>query len=52
MQDFFLALRAIRRAPVVAAAAILSLTLGLGGSTTVFALVNSLALRALPVTAP
>ena len=38
--------------PIVAAAAILSLTLGLGAGPTLFALVNSLTLGALPVAEP
>jgi putative ABC transport system permease protein len=52
VQDIRLAVRSIRRAPVVATAAILSLALGLGASAAMFALVNSLALRRLPVAEP
>jgi putative ABC transport system permease protein len=52
MQDFRLAIRTIRGTPVIAAAAILSLALGIGASTAMFALVNSLALRVLPVADP
>ena len=52
MQDFRLAIRTIRGTPVIAIAAILSLALGIGASTAMFALVNSLALRVLPVAEP
>ncbi len=38
--------------PVVTAVAILSLALGIGANTAIFSLVNSLILRALPVTNP
>lgn len=43
------ALRALRRAPVLAAAAVVSLALGIGASTAVFSLVHAVVLRALPV---
>lgn len=52
MQDFRLAIRSIRRAPGIAAVAILSLTLGIGASTAIFTLVNSLVLRTLPISDP
>src|SRR6266542_1833946 len=52
MQDFRLALRTIRSTPVVTSAAILSLALGIGASTAIFGLVNSLVLRSLPVAEP
>jgi predicted permease len=47
-----LAFRALRAAPVVTAAAILSLALGIGANTAIFSLVNSLLLRPLPVADP
>jgi uncharacterized protein (DUF433 family) len=52
MQDFRLALRTIRSTPVVTTVAIVSLALGIGASTAIFALVNSLVLRTLPVAEP
>jgi predicted permease len=45
-------LRLLRRSPVLAAAAILSLGLGIGGNTAIFALIDSLLLRELPVERP
>ena len=52
MQDLRLAVRALVTTPVVTAVAILSLALGIGANTALFSLVNSLILRALPVTNP
>ena len=52
MQDLRLAVRALRATPVVTAVAILSLALGIGANTAIFSLVDSLILRALPVTSP
>jgi putative ABC transport system permease protein len=52
MQDLRLALRALRVTPVVTVVAVLSIALGIGANTTVFSLVNSLLLRALPVAEP
>src|SRR5213083_3667696 len=52
MHDLRLAFRAIRTTPVVSAIAILSLALGIGANTAIFSLVNSLILRALPVSEP
>jgi predicted permease len=52
MNDFRLALRALRATPIVAFAAIASLTLGIGLNTAIFSLVNSLLLRPLPVESP
>jgi predicted permease len=52
MQDFRLAIRGLRRSPIVSTVAALSLALGLGANTAVFSLVNSLLLRTLPVAAP
>ncbi len=52
MQDFRLAVRALRSTPIVSAVAILSLALGIGANTAMFSLVNSLLLRSLPVKNP
>jgi hypothetical protein len=52
MQDLRLAVRALRATPVVTAVAILSLALGIGANTAIFSIVDSLVLRALPVTEP
>jgi putative ABC transport system permease protein len=52
MHDFRHAVRALRAAPVVTGAAVLSLALGIGANTAIFSIVNSLVLRALPVVAP
>jgi putative ABC transport system permease protein len=51
-QDFTLAFRTLRATPVVTTVAVLSLALGIGANTAVFSIVNSLLLRALPVTDP
>ena len=52
MDDLRLAFRALRNAPIVSAAAILSLALGIGANTAIFSVVNALLLRALPVAEP
>lgn len=44
--------RSLRSRPVVSAAAILSLALGMGGVTALFSLVNAAVLRPLPVRDP
>src|SRR5688572_25914070 len=51
-QDTRLALRMVRRAPATAAVVVLTLALGVGANAAVFAVVNSLLLRPLPVTDP
>ena len=52
LRDARRAVRLIRRSPAVAAAAMLSLGLGMGGTTTMFSLLNGLMLRPLPVRDP
>src|SRR5215469_10938876 len=44
--------RQFRRSPVVTAAAVLTLALGIGGTTAIFSLIHSVMLRSLPVTDP
>jgi predicted permease len=44
--------RQFRRAPVFTAAAVLTLALGIGGTTAIFSLVDSVMLRSLPVADP
>jgi hypothetical protein len=51
-QDLVHAVRSLRATPVVSAAALLSLTLGIGANTAIFSIMNSLALRELPVRDP
>jgi predicted permease len=46
------ALRQFRMSPVFTAAAILTLALGLGGTTAIFTLIHAVMLRSLPVTDP
>jgi putative ABC transport system permease protein len=52
MQDFRLAVRALRAAPLVSAAAIVSLTLGIGANTAVFSVANAILLRPAPYPEP
>jgi predicted permease len=52
MEDFRLAVRALRASPVVSLVAVLSLALGIGANTAIFSLVNGLLLRQLPVVEP
>jgi predicted permease len=51
-QDLRYAVRMIRRRPGFATAAVLTLTLGIGGTTAVFSLIDALLLRRLPVERP
>jgi predicted permease len=50
--DLRLAFRGLRRNPLFAAVAILSLALGIGANTAIFTLVDQILLRKLPVKAP
>ena len=52
LKDVRFGLRMLRRAPVFTAVAVLSLALGIGGSAAVFALINAIVLRPLPVPEP
>src|SRR5207245_11250306 len=47
-----LALRGLRRSPLFATVAILSLALGIGANTAIFTLIDQILLRKLPVKAP
>lgn len=47
--NFRYALRQFRQSPVFTAAAILTLALGIGGTTAIFTLINAVMLRSLPV---
>src|SRR3712207_2081663 len=51
-RDLRFSLRAIRRSPLFAAVAILSLALGIGANTAIFTLMDQLMLRKLPVRDP
>src|SRR5581483_2779651 len=46
------ALRQFRHAPVFTAAAVLTLALGIGGTTAIFSLIHAVMLRSLPVADP
>jgi predicted permease len=50
--DLRLALRGLRRNPLFATVAILSLALGIGANTAIFTLIDQILLRKLPVAAP
>jgi len=52
LQDFRLAFRRLKQSPGFAAAAILTLALGVGANTTTFSAINRLVLRPLPVERP
>jgi len=51
-RDIRLAVRGLRRSPVFAAIAILSLALGIGANAAIFTLLDQILLRKLPVAAP
>jgi predicted permease len=50
--DLRLALRGLRRSPLFATVAILSLALGIGANTAIFTLIDQILLRRLPVASP
>ncbi|MGE5243782.1 MAG: ABC transporter permease [Betaproteobacteria bacterium] len=50
--DVRLAIRGLRRSPLFASVAILSLALGIGANTAIFTLIDQILLRKLPVRAP
>src|ERR1700719_5437031 len=50
--DFRYAVRQFRQSPVFTAAAVLTLALGIGGTTAIFTLIHAVMLRSLPVSDP
>src|SRR5713226_800164 len=50
--NFRYAVRQFRRSPVFTAAAVLTLALGIGGTTAIFTLIHAVMLRSLPVKDP
>jgi predicted permease len=52
LSDVRLALRGLRRSPLFASVAILSLALGIGANTAIFTLIDQILLRRLPVSHP
>ena len=52
LADLRLAVRGLRRSPLFATVAILSLALGIGANTAIFTLIDQILLRKLPVEAP
>src|SRR5947209_19392803 len=52
LSDLRLAIRGLRRSPLFASVAILSLALGIGANTAIFTLIDQILLRKLPVKAP
>jgi hypothetical protein len=51
-QDIFYALRQMRQSPVFTLAAMLTLALGIGATTAIFSLINTIMLKSLPVVDP
>lgn len=51
-QDLDYAWRMMKKSPVVSAAAVVSLALGIGANTAIFSLIDAIALRELPVASP
>src|ERR1017187_2951052 len=52
LQDIRLSLRRLRKAPLFAAVAVISISLGIGANTAVFSLLDQALLRSLPVKDP
>src|SRR3954464_1085283 len=52
LSDLRYAVRGLRRSPLFATVAILSLALGIGANTAIFTLIDQILLRKLPVTRP
>src|SRR5437867_3102971 len=52
LSDLRLAVRGLRRSPLFAIVAVLSLALGIGANTAIFTLIDQILLRKLPVVAP
>ena len=52
LKDLAYSFRTLRRSPLFAAAAVLSLALGIGANTAIFSLLNQVVLRSLPVQDP
>ena len=52
LNDVRYSIRVLRRSPLVAAVAVLSLALGIGGAASVFTVLNAIVLRDLPVANP
>src|SRR5438093_1232247 len=52
LKDLQFALRTLRRSPLFAAVAILSLALGIGANTAIFTLIDQIVLRKLPIKDP
>src|SRR3954466_15723489 len=52
LRDFSYAMRQFRLSPVFTATAVLTLALGIGGTTAIFTLIHAVMLRSLPVADP
>src|SRR3954467_3175732 len=52
LRDFRYVLRQFRLSPVFTATAVLTLALGIGGTTAIFTLIHAVMLQSLPVTDP